>query len=146
MNKIGESYFRTPRNTIKGFLDLLSVLEQYPDKRWTDIIEEIDIKEDKEISDLGSVYKFEKISDYYNIINRLDIVNREDKLYIDTTNVDEFKKGFDEYFKDLNEDINTIVDITTLPTSLVNKVGIVVATSLAAGIVLFFTLRKRKFM
>ena len=100
----------------------------------------------KEISDLGSVYKFEKISDYYNIINRLDIVNREDKLYIDTTNVDEFKKGFDEYFKDLNEDINTIVDITTLPTSLVNKVGIVVATSLAAGIVLFFTLRKRKFM
>ena len=55
MNKIGESYFRTPRNTIKGFLDLLSVLEQYPDKRWTDIIEEIDIKEDKEISDLGAM-------------------------------------------------------------------------------------------
>lgn len=55
MNKIGESYFRTPRNTIKGFLDLLSVLEQYPDKRWTDIIEEIDIKEDKETSDLGAM-------------------------------------------------------------------------------------------
>lgn len=55
MNKIGESYFRTPRNTIKGFLDLLSLLEQYPDTKWTDIIEEIDIKEDKEISDLGSI-------------------------------------------------------------------------------------------
>ena len=55
MNKIGESYFRTPRNTIKGFLDLLSVLEQYPDKKWTDIIEEIDIKEDKEISDLEAI-------------------------------------------------------------------------------------------
>ena len=27
-NKIGDSYFRTPRNTIKGFLDLLSILEQ----------------------------------------------------------------------------------------------------------------------
>ena len=55
MNKIGESYFRTPRNTIKGFLDLLSILEQYHDKGWTDIIEEIDIKEDKEISDLGAI-------------------------------------------------------------------------------------------
>ena len=55
MNKIGESYFRTPRNTIKGFLDLLSILEQYPDKKWTDIIDKIDIKEDKEISDLGVI-------------------------------------------------------------------------------------------
>ena len=53
MNKIGESYFRTPRNTIKGFLDLLSVLEQYNDKKWTDIIDEIELKEDKEVSDLG---------------------------------------------------------------------------------------------
>lgn len=53
MNRIGESYFRTPRNTIKGFLDLLSILEQYNDKEWTDIIDGIEIKEDKEISDLG---------------------------------------------------------------------------------------------
>ena len=55
MNKIGESYFRTPRNTIKGFLDLLSILDQYKDKKWTDIIEEIDIEEDIEISSLGSI-------------------------------------------------------------------------------------------
>ena len=33
----------------------MSVLEQYPDKKWTDIIEEIDIKEDKEISDLEAI-------------------------------------------------------------------------------------------
>ena len=38
-NKIGDSYFRTPRNTIKGFLDLLSMLEQYPDLQWSDMIE-----------------------------------------------------------------------------------------------------------
>jgi len=100
----------------------------------------------KEISDLGNIYQFDKISDYYSIVDALEIVNRDDKLYIDTTNVDEFKKGFDEYFKDLNEDINTMTDITTLPTSLVNKVGIVVATSLATGLVLFFMLKKRKFM
>jgi hypothetical protein len=55
MNKIGESYFRTPRNTIKGFLDLLSILDQYKDKKWTDIIEEIYIEEDIEISSLGSI-------------------------------------------------------------------------------------------
>ena len=74
-------------------------------------------------------------------------MDREDKLYIYTTNVDEFKKGFDEYFKDLNEDINTMTDISTLPTSLVNKVGIaVVATSLVAGLSLFFVFRKRWFM
>ena len=30
-NKIGEAYFRTPRTTIKAFLDLLAVLEQNPD-------------------------------------------------------------------------------------------------------------------
>ena len=54
MNRIGESYFRTPRNTIKGFLDLLSILNQYPDKNWTDIIEKIDIKEDTEETELGN--------------------------------------------------------------------------------------------
>lgn len=36
--RIGDAYFRTPRNTIKGFLDLLAVLEQNPDREWTDLI------------------------------------------------------------------------------------------------------------
>ncbi|WP_426765031.1 ATP-binding protein [Pseudarthrobacter sp. 1G09] len=36
--RIGDAYFRTPRNTIKGFLDLLAVLEQNPDSVWTDLI------------------------------------------------------------------------------------------------------------
>jgi hypothetical protein len=36
--RIGDAYFRTPRNTIKGFLDLLAVLEQNPDRAWTDLI------------------------------------------------------------------------------------------------------------
>ena len=101
----------------------------------------------KEIADLGSIYDFDKIASYYTIVKALEIVNRDDKLYIDTTNVDEFKKGFDEYFKDLNEDVNTMTDINTLPTTNVNKVGIVVATaSLAMGLSIFFVFRKRKFM
>lgn len=41
--RIGESYFRTPRNTIKAFIDLLSVLEQNQQIRWTDLVAEINI-------------------------------------------------------------------------------------------------------
>lgn len=49
-NKIGESYFRTPRTTIKSFLDLLSVLEQYPNYKWSDIIDSVDVQRDVEPS------------------------------------------------------------------------------------------------
>ena len=37
-NTIGDSYFRTPRNTIKAFLDMLSVLEQNPTIAWDSLI------------------------------------------------------------------------------------------------------------
>lgn len=37
-SKIGDAYFRTPRNTIRSFLDLLAILEQNPDLQWTQII------------------------------------------------------------------------------------------------------------
>ncbi|MDY6323394.1 MAG: ATP-binding protein [Succinivibrio sp.] len=36
--KIGDAYFRTPRNTIKAFTDLLSVLEQNPELKWESLI------------------------------------------------------------------------------------------------------------
>ncbi|GAA1601972.1 ATP-binding protein [Catellatospora bangladeshensis] len=32
--RVGDTYFRTPRNTIKAFLDLLAVLEQNPGQDW----------------------------------------------------------------------------------------------------------------
>lgn len=44
---VGESYFRTPRNTIKAFLDLLSVLEQAPHLTWTSLIDGLAIEEDR---------------------------------------------------------------------------------------------------
>lgn len=50
--KIGESYFRTPRTTIKSFLDLLSLLEQYPSLSWMDVIEKIEVKQDVESSEI----------------------------------------------------------------------------------------------
>ena len=54
-NKIGDSYFRTPRNTIKGFLDLLSMLEQYPDLQWSDMIEKIEVVKDVESTEVGEI-------------------------------------------------------------------------------------------
>ena len=52
--KIGESYFRTPRTTIKSFLDLLSLLEQYPSLSWENLIESVEVVEDVEDSGIGS--------------------------------------------------------------------------------------------
>ena len=54
-NKIGESYFRTPRTTIKSFLDLLSVLEQYPNYKWSDIIASVDVQQDVEPSQVKNI-------------------------------------------------------------------------------------------
>lgn len=44
---IGDSYFRTPRNTIKAFLDMLAVIEQNPQISWDSLISAIDINEEQ---------------------------------------------------------------------------------------------------
>lgn len=44
--RLGDSYFRTPRTTITAFIDLLAILEQNPDARWSELIEAIDVKPD----------------------------------------------------------------------------------------------------
>lgn len=43
---IGSAYFRTPRNTIKAFLDLLAILEQNPQLDWTQLIAKVSIAEE----------------------------------------------------------------------------------------------------
>jgi hypothetical protein len=45
--KIGDAYFRTPRNTIKAFVDLLAVLEQSQGLQWTQLIEQIQLEEER---------------------------------------------------------------------------------------------------
>ncbi|MBW2010417.1 MAG: ATP-binding protein [Deltaproteobacteria bacterium] len=45
--RIGDAYFRTPRNTIKAFVDLLSVLDQSPGLNWTQLIEQVHVEEDR---------------------------------------------------------------------------------------------------
>lgn len=50
-NNIGDSYFRTPRNTVKAFVDLLSILEQNPGTNWHDLLGQVEIREDLEGAD-----------------------------------------------------------------------------------------------
>jgi hypothetical protein len=45
-NRIGEAYFRTPRNTVTAFVNLLSVLDQNPNVEWHDLIERVEIAPD----------------------------------------------------------------------------------------------------
>jgi hypothetical protein len=44
--KIGDAYFRTPRNTIKAFVDMLAVLEQSDTLKWHQLIERVDIQQE----------------------------------------------------------------------------------------------------
>ena len=44
--RIGEAYFRTPRNTVTAFVNMLSVLAQNPNTDWSDLIEKVSIAAD----------------------------------------------------------------------------------------------------
>jgi hypothetical protein len=41
--RIGDAYFRTPRNTVKAFVDLLSVLDQNKQITWTDLVAQVNV-------------------------------------------------------------------------------------------------------
>jgi hypothetical protein len=45
-NRIGETYFRTPRTTITAFINLLAVLEQNPGTQWESLLGGIEVTED----------------------------------------------------------------------------------------------------
>jgi len=44
--RIGEAYFRTPRNTIKSFVQLLAVLEQNPGTSWQELVGDLRLDEE----------------------------------------------------------------------------------------------------
>lgn len=44
--RVGDAYFRTPRNTIKEFVDLLSVLEQNPGVDWHELIDRVTVADE----------------------------------------------------------------------------------------------------
>lgn len=41
--RVGDAYFRTPRTTIKEFINLLAVLDQNPEVEWTALIDRIEL-------------------------------------------------------------------------------------------------------
>ncbi|QCE32793.1 ATP-binding protein [Acetobacteraceae bacterium] len=51
--RIGNSFFRTPRTTITAFINLLAVLEQNPNAKWQDLVGGLDIQADQEAHILG---------------------------------------------------------------------------------------------
>ena len=45
--RVGASYFQTPRNTIKSFVHLMAVLEQNPGADWRTLLKDVAIEEDR---------------------------------------------------------------------------------------------------
>lgn len=50
--RIGEAYFRTPRNTIKAFVQFLAILEQNPSLDWRDLIGGLSLEDDLNEGDM----------------------------------------------------------------------------------------------
>ena len=46
--RIGAAYFRTPRNTVRAWVNLLSLLDQHPDASWQSVLAQTDVREDVE--------------------------------------------------------------------------------------------------
>lgn len=42
-NRVGDAYFRTPRTTIKEFVNLLAILDQNPDVDWSQLIDRVEL-------------------------------------------------------------------------------------------------------
>ena len=65
---IGDSYFRTPRNTIKAFLDMLTVIDQSPDTTWDQLIEataiEAEISSDADIEVTADADKDDEFANF----------------------------------------------------------------------------------
>jgi hypothetical protein len=49
--RIGDAYFRTPRTTVKAFVNLLSVIEQNPGTSWQSLLDHIDVEADQPVDD-----------------------------------------------------------------------------------------------
>lgn len=59
--RVGDSYFRTPRTTIKEFVNLMSVLEQNPAAQWADLIDRVELPAETN-PDLAPLVETEEVS------------------------------------------------------------------------------------
>jgi hypothetical protein len=46
--QIGEQYFKTPRQTVKKFVQFLSILDQNPELDWREVIGDVDVEPEKD--------------------------------------------------------------------------------------------------
>lgn len=49
--KIGDDYFRTPRNTVRAFLDLLAILQQNPGSNWATLLGTVEVAREMVLQD-----------------------------------------------------------------------------------------------
>jgi hypothetical protein len=49
--RIGEAYFRTPRTTVKAFVQMLAVLDQNPGAKWQELLGDVQIAADDQAQD-----------------------------------------------------------------------------------------------
>ena len=54
--RIGDAYFRTPRTTIRAFVQLLNVLQQNPDASWTDLIGAVNVEREADSAITGGFH------------------------------------------------------------------------------------------
>lgn len=45
--KVGEAHFRTPRSSVKAFVNLLAVVEQNPGVSWSDMVGDVNLEEER---------------------------------------------------------------------------------------------------
>lgn len=60
--RIGEAYFRTPRNTIKAFVQFLAILEQNPSLDWRNLIGGLSLDDDLNEEDLAEAGDDDELS------------------------------------------------------------------------------------
>lgn len=61
--RIGEAYFRTPRNTIKAFVDLLAIIQQNPGADWRELLGALAVAEDGAAGDEQDLITFDEDPD-----------------------------------------------------------------------------------
>lgn len=52
---IGSAYFLTPRNTIRGFVDLISILDQHPESSWEQLVgsSKVELEQNTDMPEIG---------------------------------------------------------------------------------------------
>jgi hypothetical protein len=61
--KIGEAYFRTPRTTVKAFVQMLSVLEQNQGAKWRDLLGQVQVSAEPQADEVAAPDGDQQIGD-----------------------------------------------------------------------------------